>query len=501
MPTAQTTIPQVVAAVDLGSNSFHMTVARVADGQLHVVDRLKEMVRIAAGLDENNNLHPETMQAAIDCLRRFGERLRDVPADGIHVVGTNTLRRARNSNEFVRQAREALGHDIEIISGIEEARLIYLGISHNVPLDNKQRLAIDIGGGSTEVIIGRGFTPLFMESLYVGCVGMSQQFFPDGRITEEAMHGCELAAMQEFEPLQYVYRKAGWDTAVGSSGTVSNVAEVLLNADPDSKGITLAGLRWLRDEIVAAKHVDKLDFAGLQTERAPVFPGGVAILLAAFEVLDIKRLEPAAGALREGILYDTLGRFGPEDVREVTIRGLIDKYRIDLDQAKRVEKTALNLHAQVSEAWRLKKQKHVNLLRWSANLHELGLTIGHAQYHKHGAYLIQHADLPGFSLDDQLVLAALVRAHRRKFSLAEFDELSMKQSRAIRLASLLRISVVLHRARSEDGIGQAVATAKDDSLTLTFPGNWLESHPLSRTDLEQERNYLKTAGIKLRLVD
>jgi len=486
MPTANATFPQVVAAIDLGSNSFHMTVARVTDGHLHVVDRLKEMVRIAAGLDKNNNLQPKTMQKAIDCLQRFGERLRDVPAEGVRAVGTNTLRRARNTTEFVRLAQEALGHEIEIISGIEEARLIYLGISHNMPLDNKQRLAIDIGGGSTEVIIGRGFDPLCMESLYVGCVGASRKFFPDGRISLDAMHRCQLSAMQELEPLQTVYRQVGWDTAVGPSGT-------------DCKGITLAGLQWLRDAIVAAGHVDNLDFAGLQAERAPVFAGGVAIMLAAFEVLGIKRLEPVAGALREGILYDTLGRFAAEDVREVTIRGLADKYRIDPGQANRVEKTALALYAQVSEDWRLKKEKYSDMLRWSANLHELGLTIGHAQYQKHGAYLIQHADLPGFSLEEQLILASLVRVHRRKFLLSELAELPMKPNRAIRLAALLRISVVLHRARSEADVAQPVASIKDDSLTLTFPDSWLESRPLSRADLEQERNYLKSAGIKLRL--
>ena len=498
MSTANATFPQVVAAVDLGSNSFHMTVARAIDGHLHVVDRLKEMVRIAAGLDKNNNLQPKTMQKAIDCLQRFGERLRDVPAEGVRAVGTNTLRRARNASEFVRLAREALGHEIEIISGIEEARLIYLGISHNIPLDDKQRLAIDIGGGSTEVIIGRGFDPVCMESLYVGCVGSSRKYFPDGGITQDAMRRCQLSAMQEFEPLQTVYRQVGWDTAVGSSGTVNTIAEVLLNNDTDYKGITLAGLRWLRDAIVAAGHVDNLDFVGLQAERAPVFAGGVAIMLAAFEVLGIKRLEPVAGALREGILYDTLGRFAAEDVREVTIRGLADKYRIDPGQATRVEKTALALYAQVSEAWRLKKKKYSDLLRWSANLHELGLTIGHAQYQKHGAYLIQHADLPGFSLEEQLILASLVRVHRRKFLLNELAELPMKQNRAIRLAALLRISVVLHRARSEADMAQPIATATDDSLTLTFPDNWLESRPLSSADLEQERNYLKSAGIKLR---
>ncbi|MDH3453001.1 MAG: Ppx/GppA family phosphatase, partial [Gammaproteobacteria bacterium] len=462
--------------------------------------RLKEMVRLAAGLDGENQLQPVAMERAIECLGRFGERLREIPARGVRVVGTNTLRLARNSNEFLCLARQAIGHRIDIISGIEEARLIYLGVAHNVPLDEKQRLVIDIGGGSTEVIIGKGFNPLYLESLYTGCVGTSQQFFADGHITLERMRRCELAAMQEFEPLQTSYRQIGWDTAVGSSGTIFNIASVLQNNSNGGKGITPAGLQWLRDALVDAGNVNAIDLPGLQPERAPVFPGGVAIMSAAFEVLGIKRLEPVGGALREGILYDLLGRFGPEDARETTIRNLVARYQIDTGQAGRVEATALSLLAQVAEAWRLNKQKYTNMLRWAANLHELGLAIVHAQYHKHGAYLIQHADLPGFSLDEQTILAGLVEAHRRKFPLRVLHELPIKQSRAVRLAALLRIAVVLHRARREAQPPQLKARADGDDMQLTFPDEWLKNHPLSLADLDQESSYLRAAGIRLTIV-
>ncbi len=497
MSHADSKVPRIVAAVDLGSNSFHMKVARAVDDRLHTVDRLKEMVRLAAGLDDENRLRPAAMERALECLRRFGERLREIPARGVRVVGTNTLRLARNSDEFLRLARQAIGHRIDIISGIEEARLIYLGASHNVPLDDKQRLVIDIGGGSTEVIIGKGFSPLYLESLYTGCVGTSKAYFGDGRITRERMRRCELAAMQEFEPLQTSYRQIGWDTAVGSSGTIFSIATVLQSRNNDGRGITASGLQWLRDALLDAGNVNALDLPGLQPERAPVFPGGVAILSAAFEVLGIKRMEPVGGALREGILYDLLGRFGPEDARELTIRDLVARYRIDAGQAGRVERTALALLEQVAPTWRLAKRKHTDMLRWAANLHELGLAIVHAQYHKHGAYLIRHADLPGFSLAEQTVLAGLVGAHRRKFPLRLLQELPLKQSRAVRLAALLRIAVVLHRARREAEPPPIRAHADDDNLRLTFPDGWLKNHPLSRADLEQESSYLRTARIRL----
>ncbi len=492
-------IPQVVAAVDLGSNSFHMKVARVVDGHLHVVDRLKEMVRLAAGLDEDDRLTAPAIQRALECLERFGERLREIPSRGVRVVGTNTLRCARNATEFLRLAHHTIGHPVEVISGMEEARLIYLGVAQNVPQDDKQRLVIDIGGGSTEVIIGNGFKPVSMESLYVGCVGSSREFFADGKITAERLRRCELAAMQEFEPLQTTYRQIGWDAAVGSSGTVATIAAVLQHNGNGGKGITAAGLEWLRNALVDAGHVDKLAFPELQTERAPVFPGGVAILSAAFEVLGIKRLDPVSGALREGILYDLLGRFSPEDAREATIRDLVTRYRIDGGQAKRVEATALALCDQVAEAWRLGKPEHADLLRWAANLHELGLAIGHAQYHKHGAYLIEHADLAGFSLAEQAILAGLVRAHRRKFALRVLEGLPIKRSRALRLAALLRIAVVLHRARSEAELPQIIAEVDGDTLKLFFPEDWLNSHPLSQADLELERNYLRACGMRLKL--
>jgi len=477
-------IPTMIAAVDLGSNSFHLNVARVVDGNLQFVDRLKHTVRLAAGLDERDRLQPEAIERALECLNQFGERLREIPPENARVVGTNTFRKARKASEFMRSARRAIGHRVEVISGIEEARLIYQGVARNLRPDGKQRLVIDIGGGSTEVIIGKGLKPICMESLSVGCVDANRAYFPQGQITSKNMQLCQLAAMQEFEPLCTAYRQLGWDTAVGSSGTVLSTAAVLRGDSANSGGIRLDDLHRLRDAVVDAGHVDKLDLPGLSADRAVIFPAGIAILLAAFEVLHIERLNPVEGALREGILYDLLGRMKHEDTRDQTINDLLGRYNVDIEQARRVERTALALHQQVADNWHLDKEKHVDRLRWAAQLHEVGLAIAHARHHKHGAYLIQHADMPGFS-------------RRRKLPMDVMETLPISQPRAVSLATLLRIAVVLHRARSEVELPPIRVRAEDHALELDFPDQWLDARPLSRVDLEQESRYLRSAGVEL----
>lgn len=491
--------PEFVAAVDLGSNSFHMTVARVDDGRIHIVDRIKEMVRLAAGLNADNELEPDVAERALACLERFGERLRELPRGNVRAVGTNTLRRAKRSVEFLRAAEEALGHSIEIIAGREEARLIYLGVAHDVAHDEEQRLVMDIGGGSTEFVIGRRFTPLHLESLYMGCVGLSQRYFADGRLDKASVAAAELSARQELEPIQARYRRAGWDEAVGASGTILT-AGALLGGDRGEDGITLAGLYGLREKLLEAGHVDRLSLPGLQPERAPVFPGGLAILVASFEALGIKRMHCSDWALREGILFDLIGRFRQTDVRDKTIADLSGRYRVDQQQADRVERTALELRAQVAKSWKLRKEKYGDLLGWAARLHELGLAIAHNQYHKHGAYVLAEGDLPGFSRQEQALLALLVRSHRRKFPVALYRELPVDQAeRAVRLAVLLRLSVVLHRGRSDSPLPGIIAEADDLMLRLEFPGEWLEEHPLTVADLEQEASFLRAARITLKV--
>jgi len=491
---------EVIAAVDLGSNSFHMKVARVVDGQLAVIDRMRESVRLAAGLNEDKELDAKARDRALGVLERFGQRLRDVPTHNVRAVGTNTLRSARQARSFLAESESALGHSIEIISGREEARLIYIGVAHSTAQDEGQKLVVDIGGGSTELIIGHHFDPLKMESLYMGCVGMSREFFPGGSIDAKRMRRAVLAARQELEYVEEDYRRMGWNSAIGSSGTIRNAWQIIQNADWSRKGISAKGLAKLSDALVEAGRADKLSVRGLQPERAAVFAGGVAILVAVFESLRVRRMTCADGALREGLLYDLIGRLDYKDVRGATIDDLCRRYRVDDEQARRVADTARYLLERVAQDWDLEGERFTHLLEWAARLHEIGLDIAHSQYHKHGAYVLRNAELPGFSRQEQSEIAALVRVHRRKFSTAVFDDLPRGwRPRLLRLAVLLRIAVALHRGRHDLVLNGLEVATSGDGLHLTFADGWLAGHPLTEADLAREGAYQKSAGLTLRL--
>ncbi len=491
--------PETVAAVDLGSNSFHMLVAKVMGDRLQVVDRIREMVRLAGGLDSSNRLRGETSERALACLRRFGQRLDGVPPGSVRAVGTNTLRKARNAEAFIDQAEAALGHRIDIIAGAEEARLIYLGVAHSIEGEGGRRLVIDIGGGSTEVIIGHQFEAERLESLYIGCVAASQAYFPDGRIDAACMRRAKLAARLEFEHIEAAYRQLGWETALGASGTILAINDLAIAHRWSSDGITPAALAALEAELCAAGHVDRLALTGLDPERAPVFPGGVAILSAAFDALRIERMRVSPGALREGLLYDLIGRFQHEDARERTVADLVRRYQVDVAHGTRVAQTAQVLFAQVAQAWGLSAEIEGQCLSWAAQLHEVGLGISHSQYHKHGGYLLRYHDMPGFGRQEQQRLAALVRMHRRKFAGFEEAELPPDDAAPVRrLAVLLRVAVLLHRSRSAAALPAIEAEGREEGLRLRFPQGWLEEHPLSQADLEQEAEFLKADGFKLK---
>jgi exopolyphosphatase/guanosine-5'-triphosphate,3'-diphosphate pyrophosphatase len=489
-------VPDVLAAVDLGSNSFHMVVARHQHGQLVILDRLREMVRLGAGLSDSGRLDEEAMARALRCLERFGQRLRAMRADSVRVVGTNALRRAKRKRWFLERARAALGHPIEIISGLEEARLIYAGVAHTSPLSPDKRLVIDIGGGSTELVIGEGFNPLLLESLSVGCVGLSA--FDDGRITEKRFERARTAVRLELEPIHEAYRKMGWLQVFGSSGTVRVIADVLRRLYPDEPRITLANLRKLMEHTIAAGHVDELDLPEIDAERAPVFPAGLAILLELVENLNLDRVRVSEGAMREGLLYDLMGRFTDEDARVRTVRAMEMRYHVDSLQADRVEATAAALLAQVESEWGLEDPFAESALRWAARLHETGLDIAHSKYHRHSAYLLEHADMPGFPREEQLLLAAMVGAHRRQLSFDVLEDLLSPWDRhAEFLIVLLRLSVLLHRGRSPQPLPEVFLRVKGRNLTLELPQRWMREHPLTLEDLAQERQYLKEVGFRL----
>lgn len=491
-------VPETVAAIDLGSNSFHMIVASLRQNDVVIVDRLREMVRLAGGLGPNRMLSVEAQQRALDCLQRFGQRLRDMPPGSVRAVGTNTLRVARNAEAFLRLAEQALGYPIEIISGIEEARLIYQGVAQSLATDGTRRLVMDIGGGSTEYIIGVDETPLQKESLHMGCVSMSQAHFGDGKITPKRFKRAVLAAQIELEPFERTFRAGAWNEAVGSSGTLRTVEKLLLAAGWSKEGITSEGLGRLMDALLSAGHVDKLSFDELSPDRKPILPGGVAIIYASFKSLGIQRMKVADGALREGLLYDLLGRIHREDVRARTVTALAVRYHVDSEHAARVAQTASRLWKQIAPAAGLSREVGEQWLNWAAELHEIGLDIAHSQHHKHGAYIIENADLPGFSRQDQKLLAAIVRAHRRKFPNKMLKELVAPWNVAARpLALILRLSVLLHRSRHAEELPPVGIALTENRLDLRFPKGWLEDHPLTAADLEQEAEYLRAVDIVL----
>ncbi len=498
MSRGRRVVPDVLAAVDLGSNSFHMVVARHSHGQLLIVDRLREMVRLAAGLDDSGRLEDAAMERALRCLERFGQRLRAMHAGSVRVVGTNALRRAKRKRWFLERARAALGHPIEIISGQEEARLIYSGVAHTSPFSTDKRLVIDIGGGSTEIVIGQGFEPVLLESLSVGCVGLTTTCFPDGRISAKRFERARTAVRLELEPVLEAYRKLGWQEAFGSSGTVRILGEVVRRLYPDSPRITLDNLRSLSERVTAAGHVDDLELPDVDTDRAPVFASGLAILLELVESLGIDRVRVAEGAMREGLLYDLVGRLTDEDARVRSVRAMEKRYHVDEQQAERVEATAVALLAQAEAAWGLEDPLAELILRWAARLHEIGLDIAHSKYHRHGAYLLEHADMPGFPREEQQVLAALVGAHRRQLAFDALEDLMPPWDRhAESLIVLLRLAVLLHRGRSPQPLPDIRLEVRGRSLQLTLPQRWMRDHPLTLEDLDQERAYLKAVGFRL----
>lgn len=485
-----------IAAVDLGSNSFRLQLARVVDGRLIFHDSLREVVRLGAGLDKNNYLDPVAQQRAIDCLKRFGERLRGLPQEAIRAVATNTFRVAKNSAELLAQAQDALGCPIEIIAGREEARMIFVGVSHSLPAVDYRRLVIDIGGGSTEFIIGQGLEPIERESLYMGCVSFSRRYFPDGRITEDALHRAQLAAAGEIRTIRARYLQMGWAEAVGSSGTARSLGEILLINRWGNGHITREGLQAMRTTMLKARDTRKLRIDGLSNERAAVMPGGLSIMLAAFDELGIDRMTPVGTALREGVLYEMLGRMQHHDIRAVTVQKFMQYYNVDHAQVRRVEVLALEMLRQVAGCLQMSVEVARQYLGWATRLHEIGISIAHSGYHKHSAYIIENADMPGFSMMEQHTLGLLVRGQRR--SLAKLQLPDFTDDRCL-LLLILRLSVLFNRNRLDDDVPQLVLSRDNRGFRLQVPDDWLIHNPLTESVLQSEPTCWQDAGIRLTL--
>lgn len=489
-----------MAAIDLGSNSFHMVVARTVLGQLRIIDRLRETVRLADGLDGRGGLGADARRRALDCLSRFGERIRDFPPHRVRAIATNTVRALREPQVFLSDAEDALGHGIEVVSGREEARLIYLGVAHAQPPQPQQRrLVIDIGGGSTECIIGSGFDTIERESLQVGCVASTRRFFPNGKLSKKRWKEALTEVEAEFQQFAGLYRSLGWQEAIGSSGTNKAIGEICAAMKLTKGAITAEALPVVRDRLLAADRIDGISLPGLPDDRKPIIAGGILVLEAAFETLGLQRMLVSKAAMREGVLYDMIGRGGVDDPRDVSIEALVQRYGIDRAQAQRVEDTALRLFDQVGTRWNLGDDER-RMLVWAARVHELGLAIAHSQYHVHGAYVLEHSDIAGFSRQQQLFLAALVRNHRRNVSNKSLEALPDRLlAPARRCAALLRLAVLLHRSHEAESIPKLDARVSGNAITLSLARGWLDERPLLRSDLEHEPEGIAGLAIELQI--
>ena len=483
-----------IAAVDMGSNSFRLQVARVEGEQLYMLDGLREPVRLAAGLGDDNYLDEAAQQRALDALGKFAERLRELPSGSVRAVGTNSLRVAVNAPEFIERAEKVLGFPIEVIAGREEARLIYLGVAHGLPQTDDNLLVMDIGGGSTEFIIGKGLEPLKLESLYMGCVSYSGRFFPAGKITKRSMEKAELAARNELQTIVADY-KGQWQIALGSSGTAKAIGEILEMNGYSNSGITRDGLEKLRAHLLKAGDVKKLNLQGLREDRLPSLPGGFAIMYAAFCELGINQMQVALSALREGVLYDLWGRFHNKDMRDVTVRHFMRRYHVVPEQAARVTKLSQHLARQfLGEA---ASSAALQILGWVAQLHGLGIRVAHSGYHKHTAYVLANADMPGFSKKEQARMSMLALAHRG--GLKKLKGL-LKSEEDIALAISLRLAALFYRNRSDVVLPGMQVEVSGKDYCLTMDAGWLKQSPLTETALQEEVRQWKVLGVSLKLI-
>lgn len=486
-----------IAAVDLGSNSFHLIIARWEGGQLTLLDRLREPVGLGWGLETDGRLEPSVRDRALACLERFGERLRDFPSGNVRAVGTKTLRSIQQAEEFLQAAQERLGHPVEIISGDEEARLIYQGVAHCIAPDEQPRLVIDIGGGSTEVILGEGMEAQLKASLNMGCVALTKRFFPHGKVTGEQIQKALIAARQEVTPLVDEYTERNWAQVLGASGTIKTAASICLAEGWSQGDISADSLQLMIDTYRRRGSMDVL-FAGMSPDRQLVFLGGLIVLAALFEALNIHTLQAADWALREGLLYDLKGRLENHDARETSIQALAVRFHVNMAKAERVAETARVLLLQVCDAWNLNTEEAQKILRWAAFLYPVGLDISHSDYHKHSAYIIEHVDIAGCSRIEQTQLALLARAHRKSLGSKMF---AATDTDILHLALILRLAILFNRTRKNALPEHLQIQASNAQVTLVMSRAWLQDNPLTQADLETEAEHWQALDYRLSIVD
>ncbi len=497
-----TALTNSFAAIDLGSNSFHMVVAEPEGSSIRIIDGLRVPVRLGAGLDSEKRLKKQTRERALDALGQFAERLRGVPIRQVRVVGTNTLRRAKNSNDFMDEAQAILGKRIEIISGREEARLIFSAVSHAAPDPDAQRLVMDIGGGSTEIIIGKGYQPQLLESINMGCVSYTNKYLTDKKIRASDIKKASTEAQVELTPIARAYIDLGWSEATGCSGTIKAVSRIIEELGLGDSNITRESLKELINTIDKAGSVEKLNLQSISSDRTAVITGGIAILHALMKTLKIQSLKPSPVALREGLIFDMVGKAEHIDIQSQTLRNLEARYGTDTQQSVRVVSAATHFFHQVKKDWGLDEENDLAELTWAAQLHEIGKAVAHTQYHKHGAYIVENSDLIGFSMAEQKNLALLVRFHRRKIDVSAFDVLQKTERlRVAKLLSILRLAVLVHRGRHSVNLEQFKLKVKENQLSVAVDKEWLEENPLTSAELQAEADRLQMMNFKLKTIE
>jgi exopolyphosphatase / guanosine-5'-triphosphate,3'-diphosphate pyrophosphatase len=486
----------LLAAIDLGSNSFHLIIAKIEHGEMRPVEALAEKVQLGAGL-QDGQLSTEAIARGLDCLSRFAQLLGSVEPQRIRVVGTNALRQAKNRLDFTVPARDILGTRVDVIYGREEARLVYLGVAHTLADDAQSRLVIDIGGGSTEFIIGERFEPQQLESLQMGCVSFSRDCFPNGAVSVENYRRAYRLAQVETSHIRYRYQSTRWVECVGSSGTLNAIEAIVVQNGWSEGGITRKALARLEKKLLKFEHFDEIDLEGLSDNRRNVIVAGVAITSALFDILGIEQMRASKGALREGVIYDLMGRLSHEDVRERTVYALMQRYAVDESTAEIVERRCRTFFSATRGSWKLEEEDW-ELLHWTARTHEIGMAISHKHFNRHSAYLMRNADLPGFSQEEQELLAILTEGQRGKLSSELPQELTKAQrKRLVYLLAIIRLAVRFKYVETLEQLPEFAVQVDGKSLALGFPEGWLQEHPLTLSELEQEQSQLGKLGLGL----
>lgn len=483
----------MLATVDLGSNSFRLQIAQNNNGQPQIIENIKQMVRLAGGLDSNKMLNQEAQERALLCLAQFGERLRGFQPEQVRAVATNTFRVAKNIQEFLPKAEAALGFPIEVIAGREEARLIYTGVVHTYPNNGQKMLIIDIGGGSTEFIIGSDLHPILTESLPLGCVTYSMRFFQN-KISEKDFQAAINAARAEIQRISKLYKREYWDITLGTSGSAKSIANVIATEKLSENGMTLNAMKKLAQRIIAEGSVKKAKLEGLKPERMEVFAGGLAVMMAAFEELEIKQMAFTEAALRDGLFFDFIERQLDSDMREETALQFQQRYHVGKSQALRVEKLAHQFLSHLSKTFTVQEFEYwSNYLRWAAMLHEIGLDIAHTAYHKHTAYILAQADMSGFSRAEQELLATITLAQR-----GDLKKMVQTQAKPMLWNAILalRLAVLFCRARLPFELpdNTMLSYTEPNIFTLKISKNWLENNLLTSSALESEAQQWQNIG-------